>query len=91
MRWLLVGAIAVVLVSIGLLARTIQASEEVRAVNRSEGRALHVSSVVILLLRLSNLSTVPLLLLLVLLMLAPVFYGFKTWLQLQGAEANAPT
>lgn len=90
-RWLLVGAIAVVLVSIALLARTIQASEEVQAVNRSGGRALYVSSVVILLLGLSNLSTVPLLLLLVLLMLAPVFYGFKTWLQLQGAEANTPT
>jgi hypothetical protein len=34
------------------------------------------------------LSTIPLLLVLNLLLLAPVFYGFKTWLQLQGAEAS---
>jgi hypothetical protein len=46
---------------------------------------------VILLLGLTNLGTVPLLVLLVLLMLAPVFYGFKTWLKLPGAEASAPT
>jgi low temperature requirement protein LtrA len=40
-RWLLVGAIAVVLMSIALLVRTIQASEEVRAVNRSgAGRSM---------------------------------------------------
>ena len=87
----LVGAIAVVLVSIALLARTIQASEEVQAVNRSGGRALYLSSFVILLLGFTSLGTVPLLVLLVLLMLVPVFYGFKTWLQLQEPQANTPT
>jgi hypothetical protein len=52
---------------------------------------LYVSSVVILLLGFTNLGTVALLVLLVLLMLAPVFYGFKTWLQLQKSEASADT
>jgi hypothetical protein len=61
-----------------LLARAIQASEEVQAVNRSGGRALYLSSLVILLLRFTSLGTVPLLVLVVLLMLVPVFYGFRT-------------
>ena len=91
MRWLLVGAIAVVLVSIALLTRTIQASEEVRAVNRNARRVLLLSCLLIVLLGFTNLSTVPLLLVLVLLMLAPVFYGFKTWLQLHAPEASAET
>lgn len=83
-RWLLVGAIAVVLVSIALLTRTIQASDEVRAVNRSARRVLLLSCFVIVLLGFTNLGTVPLL-------LAPVFYGFKMWPQFQEPEASDPT
>ena len=84
-RWLLVGATAVVLVSIALLTRTIQVSDENRPVHRAARRALFLSSAIIVLLGFSGLGTIPLLL------LAPVFYAFKTWLQLLGAEASAPT
>lgn len=90
-RWLLVGATAVVLVSIALLTRTIQVSDENRPVHRAARRALFLSSAIIVLLGFSGLGTNPLLLLLNLLLLAPVFYAFKTWLQLLGAEASAPT
>jgi hypothetical protein len=68
-----------------------QASVTHGAVNHSGGRALYVSSVVILLLGLTNLSTVLLRVLLVPLMLAPVFYGFRMWLRLQGDQTSAPT
>jgi low temperature requirement protein LtrA len=87
-RWLLVGAITIALVSVGLLMRTIQVAPEHRPIYRSAGRVLFLSSFVILLLGFTNLSTIPLLVGLILLMLAPVFYGFKTWLKVLGAEAS---
>ena len=90
-RWLLVAAIAIVLVSIALLMRTIQVTEENRPIHRSAGRVLFLSSFVILLLGFTNVSTVPLLMVLILLMLAPVFYGFKIWLDMLAPEASTPT
>jgi len=39
----------------------------------------------------SSLSTIPLLIVLILLMLAPVFYGFKVWIEMLGAEEIALT
>jgi hypothetical protein len=87
-RWLLVGATAVVLVSIALLVRTIQVAPELGLMYRQAGRVLFLSSLIALLLGFTNLGTIPLLVLLVLLMLAPVFYGVKTWLRLLGAEAS---
>jgi hypothetical protein len=90
-RWLLVGATAVVLVSIAVLTRTIQVSEDYRPVYRTGGRALLLSSAVIVLLGFTNLSPIPLLLVLNLLLLAPVFYGLKTWLGIVAAQASSPT
>jgi low temperature requirement protein LtrA len=84
-RWLLVGALAVVLVSIALLVRTIQVTEEARPVHRVADRAIFLSSFFALLLGFTNLGTIPLLLVLNLLLLAPVFYGFKVWIGIQGA------
>ena len=80
-----------VLVSIALLTRTIQVSEETRPAYRTGGRALLLSSTVIVLLGFTNLSTIPLLLVLNLLLLAPVFYGFKTRLGIIATGASSPT
>jgi hypothetical protein len=66
--------------SIALLVRTIQVTEENRPIHRSAGRALFLSSCVILLLGFTTLSTIPLVLVLNRVLLAPAFYGFKTWL-----------
>jgi low temperature requirement protein LtrA len=90
-RWLLVGATAVVLVSIALLTRTIEVPEENRAVHRSAGWILFLSSFAILLLGFTNFGTIPLLVALNLLLLAPVFYAFKTWINTFGAGASAFT
>ena len=90
-RWLLVGAIAVVLASIGLLVRTIQFAPELQLMYRRAGRVLFLASLITLLLGLTNLGTIPLLLLLILLLLAPVFYGVKTWVEVVGAGASTET
>jgi hypothetical protein len=48
-----------------------------------------ISGLVILLLGFTGLSTIPLLVILVLLMLTPVFYGIKVWIRVLGAEEIA--
>jgi low temperature requirement protein LtrA len=90
-RWLLVGATVVVLVSIAALTRTIQVSEEYRPVHRTGGRTLFLSSAIIVLLGFTNLTAIPLLLALNLHLLAPVFYGLNTWLGIVAAQASSPT
>jgi low temperature requirement protein LtrA len=90
-RWLLVGATAVVLVSIAALTRTIQVSEDYRPIYRTGGRALLLSVALIMLLGFTNLTAIPLLLALNLLLLAPLFYGLKTWLGIAAAGASSPT
>ena len=84
---MVVGAFAVVQVSIALLMRLIQATEANGLVHRPAGRVLFLSSFVVVLLGFTNLSTIPLLLVLGLLMLALDFHGFKIWLEMLRPEA----
>jgi low temperature requirement protein LtrA len=90
-RWLLVGALAMALISTALLMRSIQIPEELYQFYRQGGIVTFISGAVILLLGFSNLSTIPLLLLVILLLLAPVFYGVIVWIKLLGAEEPALT
>lgn len=88
-RWLLVGAVAVALICIALLMRSIQIPDEHQQVYRIGGIVTFVSSLLILLLGLTSIPAVPLLIVLILLMLTPVFYGIKMWIQFLGAEEIA--
>ena len=85
-RWLLVGSIALALLCIALMMRTIQLPERYRPMYRTGGIITLISSLLILLLGFTALSTIPLLIILVLLMLTPVFYGIKVWITVLGAE-----
>jgi hypothetical protein len=58
---------------------------------RTGGIVTFISGLVILLLGFSGLSTMPLLIVLNLLMLAPIFYGLKVWIQMLGGEEIALT
>lgn len=80
-RGLLVGAIAVALISIALLMRTIHLPPSHHEIVQTGERVTFVVAIIIALLGLSNLETIPLLVVLVLLMLAPVFSGFKAWIK----------
>jgi low temperature requirement protein LtrA len=86
LRWLLVGAIALALICIALMMRVIRLDELFRPMYRTGGIVTLVSGLLILLLGFTGLSTIPLLVILVLLMLTPVFYGLKIWIQELGAE-----
>lgn len=85
-RWLLVGAVALTLVCIAILMQSIQIPEAYYALYRRGGILTVVSSLLILVLGFSNLPAIPLLAILVILMLVPIFYGIKVWIQVLGAE-----
>ena len=87
-RWLLVSAIGITLISTAVLMRTIQLSAEHQRTHRVGRRVMLVSAVLILLLGFSELKIIPLLILLVLLMLAPIFYAFRVWIAMLGTEPN---
>ncbi len=53
---------------------------------RRGGLITDVFAVLILLLGVLNLPTIPLLVVLVLVMIAPIFYGIKVWIQVLGVE-----
>ena len=86
-RWLLVGAIAISFISIAALMRIIQVPPEHRGLYRIGGIITLISGIVIAFMGLSGLSTIPLLIVLNLLMLTPIFYGIKVWIKMI-AERN---
>jgi low temperature requirement protein LtrA len=85
-RWLLVSTIALALVSIALLMKTLQLLEEHRRLYRTAAIVTIVSAAVIVGLGFSGLATIPLLVALNLLMLLPVLWGLKVWIKVFGAE-----
>jgi low temperature requirement protein LtrA len=88
-RWLLVGAIAVTLISNAVLMRSIQIPEAYFQLYQRSGIATFISGGIILLLGFSGLNTIPLLTIVIILMLTPVLYGIAVWVHLRGAEQMA--
>jgi low temperature requirement protein LtrA len=86
-RWLLVGACALVLVIIPLLMETIRIPNEHQPLYRRGRRAGLAAAVFIALLGFTNLGTIPLLIGVSLLLLAPVFYSLLAWIELVGEAA----
>jgi low temperature requirement protein LtrA len=90
-RWLLVAAVAITLISAAVLTRTLQLSPEHQRTHRAGGRVMFVSAVLILLSGVFTLKIISLLVLLVALMLAPVFSALRVWIEMLGrGEATAP-
>lgn len=85
-QWLLVGAVALAMICIALLMQSIKVPEEHLPLYRRGGIITFVSAALILLLAVFKLPIIPLMILLVLLMLTPIFYGIKVWIEVLGAE-----
>ncbi len=90
-RWLLVGSIALALISNAVLMRTIQIPEAHFKVYRRSGIATFTSGAIVLLLGLTDLNTILLMIIVIILMLTPVLYGIVVWVKLRGAEMIAIT
>ena len=80
MRWLLVLAIAITLISVAVLTRTIQLDRVQQSTHRVGRRVMLASAIIVLLLGFTSLETIPLLIAVVLLLLAPIFFALKVWI-----------
>lgn len=85
-RWLLVGAVALALISNAILMRSIQIPKAYFQLYERNGIATFISGGIILLLGLTNLNTIPLMIIVIILMLTPVLYGIAVWIHLRGVE-----
>lgn len=80
-RWLLVASLAVILISIALLVQTIQQTQEHQRAYRIGSGVMLLSAILIGGLGFSELRTFLFLAALILLLLAPIFFGFLSWLE----------
>ncbi len=85
-RWLLVASVSLVFACVALLMQSLQLPPEQVSLYRRGGMITLVASALILLLGLIPLATIPLLAILIILMLVPIFYGIKVWITVFGAE-----
>ncbi len=74
-RWLLVAAVGIVLIIIAVLTLTIQLNQFQQQTHRVGRRVMLISAPLILLLGFLNLNTIPLLMMVILLLLAPIFFA----------------
>jgi low temperature requirement protein LtrA len=86
-RWLLMIATAITLVSTAALMRTTRLEARHRRTHEVAQRVMLVSAILVILLGFTNLEAIPLLIAVVLLLLAPVFFAFRVWLETFGGEA----
>jgi low temperature requirement protein LtrA len=85
-RWLLVGSIAAALISIALILKSLNFPENQRGLYRMGARVMFIAGILVILSGMTSMSTRPLLLVLITLLLAPVFYGILVWIKVFDAR-----
>lgn len=85
-RWLLVGAIAAALISIASILKNLDLPASQRILYQTGARVTFIASILVVFLGLMPIGTIPLLLVLIVLLLAPVFYGILVWIKVLDAR-----
>jgi low temperature requirement protein LtrA len=85
-RWLLVGSIAMVLISIALVMKSIHLPENQRSLYLTSSRVMFFAAIVVLLVGLTPIGVTPLLVALIVLLLAPVLFGILVWIKVFDAR-----
>jgi low temperature requirement protein LtrA len=80
-RWLLVGAIAAALISIALIMKSLNLPENQHSLYQTGSRVMFIAGIIVVLSGMTPLSTMPLLLALIILLLAPIIYGVLIWIK----------
>ncbi len=88
-RWLLVGSVTLVLLSLTMLMGTVRIDNRFGAVLLMVRRVTAVSAVLVVILGISNLPIIPLLTTIVALLLAPIFYAIRLWIRTVSKEREA--
>jgi len=85
-RWLLSTSIALTLVTTALLTRTTQIIPDHQPVHNTGRRGLFISAILVFLLGLIPLEAIPLLSVIGLLLLMPIFFGIRVWVETVGTD-----
>lgn len=85
-RWLLLASTALTLVTTALLSRTTQILPGHQRVHDIGRRGLFISALLIIALGFIPFGTIPLLSIIVLLLLLPVFFGIRVWVETVGTD-----
>jgi len=85
-RWMLLAATTLTLVAAALLTRTTQILPEHQRVHDIGRRGLFISALLIVTLGFIQFDTIPLLSIIVLLLLLPVFFGLRVWVETIGTD-----
>jgi low temperature requirement protein LtrA len=85
-RWLLVGAITAVLISIALIMKSLNLPENQRSLYQTSARMMFIDGILVVLSGMTPIGTIPLLLVLIALLLAPLFYGILVWIKVLDAR-----
>lgn len=85
-RWLLLAATAMTLIATAFLTRTTQILPEHQRVHDIGRRGLYISAALIIVLGFIPLDAIPLLSIMVLLLLTPVFFGMRVWVEVAGSD-----
>jgi low temperature requirement protein LtrA len=85
-RWLLVGAIAVALTSIAFILKSLNLPESQRIHYQTGARVTFIAGTLVVLAGLMSIGTIPLLLILIVLLLAPVLFGILVWIKVLDAR-----
>ena len=85
-RLLLVGAIAAALTGISLILKNLNLPESQHLIYRTGGHVTFISGILILIVGLTPISTIPLLGVVIVLLLAPVLYGILVWIKVFDAR-----
>jgi hypothetical protein len=84
--WLLLGAISMTLISIVGLTRTIQLTSVQQGAVNVGARVMLISAILVLSLGFLGLDTIPMLIAVIFLLLAPIFFALRVWITLQSQE-----
>ena len=85
-RWLLVGAIAAVLTSIAMILKNLNLPENQRILYQTGARVTFIAAILVLPAGVTSMGTIPLLLILIVLLLAPVLFGILVWIKVLDAR-----
>lgn len=85
-RWLLVDAIAVALVSIALIIKSLNLPENQGRLYQTGSRVMFMAGIIVVLSGITLIGTIPLLLTLIALLLVPVAYGILVWIKVFDAR-----
>jgi hypothetical protein len=90
-RWLLVAAVVIALLSVAALMRTIQIPKQYIRIYDIANLVTFLAAILMVPLGFLGLNTIPLLCVLILLQLAPIISGFWVWIKMPEKAENGTT